>query len=189
MLNNEVIDNVSKRVFENYPKYDDMYKLCMDLDRMYLYSMYTSNGLMELKRTIFRKQHQDFNLNFLKDVYDAFLFEGTTGEEMLQYCEDTYFLLKTDSQLKKVYGMLLPEVQTGIPREQEFLSIYDIIFVQIIMAKKIALNISKLCYARSATIKKEEEEKREKAMIDKQKEETLASLGIIREDKKEQHGK
>ena len=85
--------------------------------------------------------------------------------------------------------MLLPEVQTGIPREQEFLSIYDIIFVQIIMAKKIALNISKLCYARSATIKQEEEEKREKAMIDKQKEETLASLGIIREDKKEQHGK
>jgi len=26
-------------------------------------------------------------------------------------------------------------------------------------------------------------------MIDKQREETLASLGIIREDKKEQHGK
>lgn len=189
MLNSEVTDNVSKRVFENYPDYKDMYKLCRDLDSLYLYSMYTSNGLMELKRMIFRKQHQDFNLNFLKDVYDTFRFEGVTGEEMLQYCEDTYWLLKTDSQLQKVYAMLLPEVQVGIPREDEFLSIYDIIFVQIIMAKKIALNISKQCYAKIATIKQDEEEKREKAMIDKQKEETLASLGIIREDKKEQHGK
>jgi len=105
--------------------------------------MYTSNGLMELKRMIFRKQHQDFNLNFLKDVYDTFRFEGVTGEEMLQYCEDTYWLLKTDSQLQKVYAMLLPEVQVGIPREDEFLSIYDIIFVQIIMVKKIALNGTK----------------------------------------------
>ena len=57
------------------------------------------------------------------------------------------------------------------------------------MAKKIALNVSKQCYAKIATIKQDEEEKKEKAMIDKQKEETLASLGIIREDKKEQHGK
>ena len=57
------------------------------------------------------------------------------------------------------------------------------------MAKKIALNVSKQCYSKIATIKQEEEEKKEKAMIDKQKEETLASLGIIREDKKEQHGK
>lgn len=178
MLNNEVIENVSKKVFDNYPDYRPMFSLCRDIERLHLYTMYTSDGLKELKRIIFRQMNQDFNLNFLKDVYDMFIFEGSTPEELLKYAEDTYWLLKEDSQLKRVYILFLPEVTQGVPREQEFLSIYDTIFVQIVLLRKIALNIIKLCQTKMASEQEAQAEKKHQMDIEKQKEATLESLGI-----------
>lgn len=188
MLNSQMIEIVANKVFEKYPEFSRVLHLSKQIESMNIYSMYLSEGMLELKRIIFRKETQDFTLNFLKDVWDTYILEGVSKEEMIAYAEDAYQLLKNDSQLSKVYSMLLPPKQKDIPPEKEFLSIYDTIFVQIIMFKLISLRLVKLC-TDQINVKREEEQMilRQNA-IRKQKEETLKQLNGMNVNKGNSNG-
>lgn len=176
MLNSNTIEIVSSKVLEKYPDSNRMLHFVRQIESMNTYSMYLSEGLMELKRIIFRRDIQDFTLNFLKDVWDTFILEGVTKEEMIAYVEDTYQLLKNDSQLSRVYGDLLPVKASNVPEDKEFISIYDMIFVQIMMLKLISLKLVTKCVEIMNMHKQEEADKQRLESIRRQREETLKQL-------------
>lgn len=131
-ITTDMLRRVSKSLYNRTPGSDYLLKFISDVDGINTLGCFTSKGIDKINSTIYSDPFtQEFILNVLSNMYELFLQEAITLEDMSYYVSQLYRPIMEDSTLKETYVNIMPKYNNSI------LTTYGAVFVEVMIFKSL----------------------------------------------------